>query len=244
MSKTTFEELSTQVFPHHKVQSYVAFDKKMLLTIWLLAKPESFLAVGERFGVSKSAAHFVFLEIISLILHLKDQYIRWPNRQEIAAIETRFKSRSGIPGIVGAIDGTHIIIKQPINNPIDYYNRKEQHSVILQAVCDDKCVLTDIFVGMPGRMHDARVFRNSPLFQKLRDHPPLLLPHQHILGDAAYPLMTSLLKPYLDNGHLTRVQSTFNVRLNSQRSAIERAFSLLKGTILFLVIYFIFFATI
>lgn len=82
---------------------------------------------------------------------------------------------------------------------------------------------------MPGRMHDARVFRNSPIFRKLNGNPPLLPPHQHIIGDTAYPLMENLVKPYIDNGHLTRPQVLFNERLSGQRSIIERCFALLKG---------------
>ncbi|KAI4455515.1 dde superfamily endonuclease [Holotrichia oblita] len=81
---------------------------------------------------------------------------------------------------------------------------------------------------MPGRMHDARVFRISPLYRQLIEDPRLLPPQQHILGDAAYPLLTNLLKPYRDNGHLTEQQTRFNQSLAAQRSAIERAFGLLK----------------
>jgi len=60
-------------------------------------------------------------------------------------------------GVIDAIDGCHILIMQPHNNPTDYYNRKSFHSVILQTVCDSKKRL-DVQIGMPGRMHDARVF--------------------------------------------------------------------------------------
>lgn len=87
----------------------------------------------------------------------------------------------------------------------------------------------DIFVGMPGRVHDARVFRTSPLYNKLISDPPLLSPSQHLLGDAAYPLMLNLMKPYRDNGHLNHRQRLFNERLSSHRAAIEMAFGLLKG---------------
>ncbi|KAJ8979101.1 hypothetical protein NQ317_014113 [Molorchus minor] len=84
---------------------------------------------------------------------------------------------------------------------------------------------------MPGRVHDARVFRNSPLYNRLIGNPPphLLPPAQHLLGDAAYPLLPNLLKPFRDNGHLNEIQLRFNQILSAQRSVIERAFALLKG---------------
>jgi len=82
-------------------------------------------------------------------------------------------------------------------------------------------------VGLPGRMHDARVFRQSEIFRRITNH--LLPPDRHIIGDAAYPLLMNLLTPYRDTGHLTRAQIIYNTRLSSIRSIIERAFGLLKS---------------
>lgn len=132
---------------------------------------------------------------------------------------------------MGAIDGTHIPIKQPTNNAIDFFNRKNTHSVILQGICDDKLIFTDVFVGIPGRVHDARVFRNSPIYKKLTSNPPLLPAQQHILGDAAYSLLLCLLKPFKDNGHLSDIEIKFNQVMSGRRAMIERAFGILKGNI-------------
>lgn len=135
----------------------------------------------------------------------------------------------GIPGIIGAIDGCHIPIKAPPQNAIDYYNRNNIHSVILQAVCNDKKQFIDIFVGTPGRVHDARVFRISGLYALLSANNPPIDPTEHLLGDAAYPLLPFLMKPYRDNGHLRNEQTLFNIRMSAVRSLIERSFGLLKG---------------
>lgn len=94
------------------------------------------------------------------------------------------------------------------------------------GTCDHTMKFTDIFVGMPGRMHDARVFRNSPLFRQLLDGQQ---PNYHIIADSAYPLLLNVMTPYRDNGHLSRKQATYNTKLSSIRSTIERAFGLLKG---------------
>lgn len=138
------------------------------------------------------------------------------------------KSILGIPGIVGAIDGCHIAIKAPPHNSVDYYNRNNYHSVVLQAVCNDKKQFIDIFVGMPGRVHDARVFRQSNLHDLLTRDNIAISENEHLLGDAAYPLLPCLLKPYRDNGHLNETQVRFNKRMSSIRSMIEQAFGLLK----------------
>lgn len=82
---------------------------------------------------------------------------------------------------------------------------------------------------MPGKMHDARVFRNSRLFQMLMDQEnPILQREQHLIGDCAYPLMLNLMTPFRDNGHLPAAHVRYNIRRSSIRSIIERAFGLLK----------------
>ena len=67
------------------------------------------------------------------------------------------------------MDGTHIPIISPCDYPADYYNRKGWHSIIMQGVVDNKGLFTDIYIGWPGRVHDARVFANSSLYREGRD---------------------------------------------------------------------------
>lgn len=52
------------------------------------------------------------------------------------------------PQCFGAIDGSHIPITTLRDNPLDYYNRKGTHSIILQALVDYKFM--NIYVGWPG----------------------------------------------------------------------------------------------
>jgi len=83
---------------------------------------------------------------------------------------------------------------------------------------------------MPGRMHDARVFRNNPLFHQLRNaRRSLISENMYLIGDSAYPLLRDLMTPIRDNGHLTCSQSVYNIKLSSIRSIIERSFGLLKS---------------
>ena len=53
-----------------------------------------------------------------------------------------FEQEYGIPQIVSAIDGCHIETNAPPDNHEDYFNKKQHHSVILQAIvnCDLKFV--------------------------------------------------------------------------------------------------------
>lgn len=99
---------------------------------------------------------------------------------------------------------------------------------IFVGVCDHTGSFIDCFIGMPGRMHDSRVFRMSPLFHAMNAGRPLIPRNQHLIGDSAYPLLCNLMTPFRDNGHLTRSQSRYNTKLSSIRSIIERSFGLLK----------------
>ncbi|XP_072760759.1 uncharacterized protein [Anoplolepis gracilipes] len=232
MTRLTFSELLNVVGNHmqgDKSNANISMDKKILFTIWLLSKPESFLAVGDRFDIPTSTGHGIFKSIICALAELMPQYVQWPDAARQAISSQVFTERSrGIQNVVGAIDGCHIPIKQPIQNANDYFNRKQFHSIILQGVCDHSARFIDVFIGMPGRMHDARVFRNSRLFQMLSDQENPLLREEYLIGDCAYPLMLNLMTPFRDNGHLPVAHVRYNNRLSSIRSIIERAFELLK----------------
>ena len=51
----------------------------------------------------------------------------------------------------------------------------------------------------------------------------------YILGDSAYPLMTGLMRPYLDTGNLAQDKTAFNHKLSSTRMIVENANARLKN---------------
>ena len=66
-------------------------------------------------------------------------------------------------------------------------------------------------------MHDARVFRNSSVVQKLHNLPS----NYHVLANSAYPLETYMLTPFKDNSKLTEVQKRYNYIHSSSRCCVE-----------------------
>lgn len=207
----------------------IPLEKKLLMTIRYLASQETVLELSDRFGVTEYSLLKCKRDVIAAVNNnLMTRFITWPEN-ELAEVAGRFNDMGNydFPDIVGAIDGSHIAIEAPSQYANSYFNRKKFHSVVLQAVCLDDLRFTDINVGWPGRVHDAKVLRNSSLwdtgFQKCAHG------RYHLLGDAAYPLREWLLTPYRDNGHLTPQQTRYNIALSSKRQVIERAFSILKG---------------
>ena len=170
---------------------------------------------------------------------LRNEYIKIPETEaETLAATGTFKDLSELPNIVGAIDGSHIRIKVPKDNAVDYFSRYQQHDFIIQAVVNDQKLFLDFICGFPGSMHDARVLRRSTIFRKAEQGDILSAPTVHIngnelgpylVGDSAYPLSPWLIKPYPE-GTRDRNEIRFNKQLSSARVKVEYAFGLLKGT--------------
>lgn len=147
----------------------------------------------------------------------------------------RFRAKYKYPQTFGAIDGSHIAIKPPKTGLADYTNRKGYQSLILQAVSDDFYFFRDVFVKLPGSCHDSFVYRCSPLFSRLINGMPSrdlavdggVIP-LHLIGDPAYPLSNSIMKPYTGR-NLSAEQESFNTYHSSARMVIENAFGRLKA---------------
>ncbi|XP_033727611.1 putative nuclease HARBI1 [Pecten maximus] len=155
---------------------------------------------------------------------LKHNYIAWPTYERQRDISQSFEDKYNFPGIVGALDGTHIPIVNCPGGQNDYINRKGFASIQLQLVVDDNLVINDpyTYLGWPGSTHDARVLRNCELFRKAENGEKILNNH-YILGDGAYPLKPWLMTPFRDNGHLSPAQRRFNKAFPSARQCVERA---------------------
>ena len=176
--------------------------------------------------------------VTCIVRVLMPKHIKWPQVDKLQEVIDVFEHKWGYPQCAGAIDGSHIPILAPQNFHTDYFNRKGWHSIILQGVVDGNYRFTDITVGWPGSVHDARVFSNSTLFKKGQNGSLFLETTRiiegvnvplHIIGDPAYPHLKWLMKAFSDTGRLSQLQSTFNYRLSRARNVVENAFGRLKG---------------
>ncbi|KAL5022810.1 hypothetical protein ScPMuIL_001965 [Solemya velum] len=206
---------------------HVVLESQLLSAIWLLATPDSYRSVGQQFGFKKGSLHFYFLRVCKALASKFPEVIKWPESCELAKLSSDFECMAGFPGVVGCIDGTYIPIRGPTDNRDAYICRKGYPAIHLQGCCDASMKFTDVSVGNPGSIHDARAFSTSELQTKLNNSP---LPSQyHLLGNSAYRLTQYMMVPFRDNGHLTDDEKKFNKFHSSTRVTIERCFGLLKG---------------
>jgi len=69
--------------------------------------------------------------------------------------------------VVGSIDGSHIRVDKPSEDPVAYINRKHYFSIYMQEVVNEKKKFIDVLIGYPGSVHDAKVFANSSFAEDL-----------------------------------------------------------------------------
>ncbi|KAM9364221.1 uncharacterized protein KZ484_010498 isoform 2-T4 [Pholidichthys leucotaenia] len=243
MSEDTFTYLCQKLRPCMELHDTtfrlcVPLRKRVAIALWKHATGSEYRTIGHLFGVSITTVCRCVQDFCAAAESLLvPELLHLPDEGRFMEMSAYIENRWGLPLCVGAIDGSHIPIIAPEECHTDYFNRKGWHSIILQGVVDGKGLFWNVFAGLPGSMHDARVLRLSRLWELATRgnlFPPIrnigaLCTGYYILGDSAYPLQNWLLKPFHDSGRLTEEQHTFNQTISRVRVNVENAFGRLKG---------------
>lgn len=130
---------------------------------------------------------------------------------------------SGLPGVIGAVDCTHVPIQSPGGLDAEIYrNRKGYFSINLQLISDSRGRITDVVCRWPGSTHDSTVFDNS----RIRAVLETTAPDGYLVGDGGYPCRHYLLTPVANPA--TEADRKYNEAHISARNCIERANGILK----------------
>ena len=104
---------------------------------------------------------------------------------------------------LGALDGKHVVIQAPACAGSTYFNYKGTHDAHYRFILVD--------IGDAGRHSDGGVLGNSEFLEEnklsIPDGRPLLGTTQPIMpyaivADEAFPLKTSIMRPYLESTFL------------------------------------------
>ena len=153
----------------------------------------------------------------------KNECISFPIGDELQRIQEGFYEMANFPGVVGAIDCTHVpILRLPGNMAELFQNRKVIFSINTQVVGDHNMIIRNIVAKWPWSTHDSRIFDNS----RLSAHPIHNPVNGYLLGDSGYGCQTYLLTPVL-NPQLRSGQN-YNFAHSATRTSVERLFRVLK----------------
>ena len=193
---------------------------QVMATLRYLGSASLQLSVADTLGMSQSSVSRCVHRVCSSLYLKMDDYIQWPN--DINSAKNTFFGVGGFPGVVGAIDGTHIRIQEPKNNENAFINRKYFPSINVYAVCDASQKFTFASIRWLGSCHDSFILRQTELWDQYEQN------HRNglILGDSGYPCRSWLLTPYIQPD--TPAQQAFNRALARTRTVVECSSGRLK----------------
>lgn len=139
-------------------------EMHILAFLWFAGHRACYRDVADRFNVTLSSLHEIITRVLDFLVSIAPEHIKLPNDDEKKEISAFFKRENKFPKVIGAMDGTHISINKPKEDPDSYYTRKKQFAIHAQALVNHKRKFMDVFVGYPASVHDARVFRESDLY--------------------------------------------------------------------------------
>lgn len=174
----------------------ITAEKHILCYLWFVGhESASYRDVADRFGITLSTLYYLISRVTDFIMLLAPTIIKYPTLAEKEETATFYRERKRFPHIIGniiiyvclfiimhvycyilmllffpgAIDGTHVRIDKPQEDAESYINRKQYFSIHIQGTVNHDMRFIDVFVGFPGSVHDARVFKNSPLRNDLHE---------------------------------------------------------------------------
>ena len=131
-----------------RLKDSVSVECRVAITLYCLGSGNTLIMIADLFGLRESTTSVIVRECCEAIrILLKPLVFKKPTLVWMKKIAVEFEALYGIPLIIGAIDGSHIPIIAPSNNPVSYYCRKGFYSCLLQRVVDSKYKFWDYDFG-------------------------------------------------------------------------------------------------
>ncbi|CAN6982315.1 unnamed protein product [Brassica oleracea var. botrytis] len=177
--------------------SNISIEESVAIFLVICGHNEVQRDVGLRFGRNQETVMRKFSEVLTATELLACDYIRTPTTQELQRISERLLvDRVNYPyisGCVGAMDGTHVCVKVTPELQGMYWNRHDNASLNIMAICDFNMLFTYIWNGAPGSCHDTAVLTMAKESDSEFPMPPL---DKYYLVVSGYPNKQGFLAPY------------------------------------------------
>ncbi|XP_055917651.1 putative nuclease HARBI1 [Eupeodes corollae] len=139
--------------------------------------------VGHDFSaaMSRTMVSRIVAEVSKILQDkLAGKWIKFPREEEYDSIKQRFFNETGFPGVIGAVDCTHVRIQKPnIEIEACYLNRKGYHSKNVQLVCDYNLRILSVIAKFGGSSHDSYTWDGSQVNSLLERRYEACEPGEH-----------------------------------------------------------------
>lgn len=223
---------------------------KLALTLRHLATGDQYPSMAFNYRVSKSAIHYIVPKVCkAIIAEYRDEVFKTPSTPaEWKHVAAEFERRWQVPHALGALDGKHVKIRQPVNSGSEYWCvYKHCYSIILMALVDSDYKFIWADTGGIGHQSDAQIFNSSSLKEQF-DNGTIGVPEveavervaegeEHgdakklpyfMLGDDAFALRTYMMKPWAKR-NMTKEELIYNYRISRGRRVVENAFGIMAN---------------
>ena len=116
----------------------LSVEKQLAMTLYFSKDQGSLMMTANVFGVANCTVSSVVRKVCDIITNvLGTRYIKLPNTiHKLNELVNGMENKCGFPQAFGCVDGTHIPIVQPSENPHDYFSYKLKYTLNVQGVCD------------------------------------------------------------------------------------------------------------
>lgn len=232
LNKEQYVNLVEELTPFLSVgqrSTKLSIETRVLAALRFFATGSYQKGVGEehKIAMSQQAVSNTISEVATAIEFIAPRWIKFPtNEQRKQETKFQFMERFGFPGVLGAVDGTHVAIVRPAEDEHLYFNRKRYHSKNVQIICGANLEILNVNANFGGASHDAFIWRNSAVCRFLEENY-LRGDRSWILGDSGYPQQPWLMTPIRNTVENTP-ERRYDNALTLARNTVERCIGVLK----------------
>ncbi len=174
--------------------------QQVCLTLSYLAHGSFQHVSGALLGTCKATAHRTVHRVLRALDAKAGQFVALPVRSEMREASNKILHKYGFPGAALGVDGTFVKLSQkpeesdlPAGNVCqDFWCRKQTYALNVMVCGDPNYFIREVAIWA-GSTHDARVWRSSSTKAFMEEQEEFVC-----LGDTAYPMSRTLMKPYAD----------------------------------------------
>ncbi|XP_062170991.1 protein ALP1-like [Alnus glutinosa] len=215
---------------------YLDVEESMAIFLMIIGHSQRQRVMLDRFQHSTEIVNRHFKTVLGAVGRLAMIYIRVRHKTVVYShVSGNPKYHPWFKDCIGAIDGTHIKAKVPVEHQCLFRGRKNECTHNVMAICNFNMLFMFVYVGWEGTTNDGHIFKDAITSDNGHEWPTN--GHYYVV-DSAYPCTRGFLPPnkgkrYHLNAFRNRLlprgyKELFNFRHSSQRMIIKNCFARLK----------------